>query len=265
MSTPKLTTLAEHRQYLHEIVKLKLFFLHRWLQQHPNENFRDVLRNRVDIYRKTDCNKGWLNPKDIDWEAEDWLLLERKAEDIYTSCRDDCEKFETLAFEVFKDSLDARCERDFHDNSAREGYQCGCLRYNLELSKNNALPTLTFHIANFLSPESFFDYPGYVRDSFNRLLDAAEKQFQAEYIGTTTWLNSLPKWLELFPDEWVNNLGEEITGVAWNYGFWGQFITARKTFNFKYGEILRKSGKLPYYPRTSYCSIKNMRLKIKNL
>ncbi|MDD3695053.1 MAG: hypothetical protein PHG44_03700 [Lentisphaeria bacterium] len=265
MTNTSVKTLQEHRQYLHEIVKLKLCFLHQWLQKHPEESFSEALRNRIDVYRKTDCNKAALNPKEINWEAEDWQCLEKKAEEIYSRCQNDPEKFESLAFAVFKDSLDARCERDYHDRSARNGYQCGCLRHNLKLNENSTTPTLGFHIANFLSPESFFDYPGYIRDSFNRLLDAAEKQFQAKYISTSTWLNSLPKWLELFPHEWQENLGPENTDIKWHYGFWGQFITAKQTFNHKFGEILRNSGKLPYYPRASFCSVKSMREQIRKL
>ena len=61
-------TLEEHRQYLHDVVKLKLHFLHGWLQRHPEESFVDALRNRVDIYRKTDINPGGLNPPNITWE-----------------------------------------------------------------------------------------------------------------------------------------------------------------------------------------------------
>ena len=32
-------TIEEHRNYLYEIVKLKLFFLHRWMAEHPDEKY----------------------------------------------------------------------------------------------------------------------------------------------------------------------------------------------------------------------------------
>ena len=53
-ATQTLKTLSEHRQYLHQIVRLKLHFLHGWLRAHPEETFAYGLRNRVDIFRKTD-------------------------------------------------------------------------------------------------------------------------------------------------------------------------------------------------------------------
>ena len=56
------STLEEHREYLDGIVKLKLWFLWNWLRRHPDETFGDVLRKRVDIYRKTHLNTEGLCP-----------------------------------------------------------------------------------------------------------------------------------------------------------------------------------------------------------
>lgn len=260
-----LKTLAEHRHYLHQIVRLKLHFLHGWLQTHPEEPFADALRNRVDIYRKTDINKAALNPSSFSWEDPAWLHLEKQAEELYQQRQNDAQAFEEEAFAIFQPTIDARCERDYHDRSTRNGYQCGCLRHNMEVKEVKNMRILTFHIANFLSPESFFDYPGYIRDSFRRLLLIAERDFQADYIGTGTWLNSLPKWLELFPAEWHDNLGLENRDVRWHYGFWGQFLTARQTFNERYGQKLRDTGLMPYFPKSSHCSIKEMRIKVESM
>ncbi len=254
-------TLSEHREYLYEIVKLKLFFAHHWLKTHPQESFSDVLRKRIDIIRKTDINQEGLNPVNSYFDTPAWLALEAQAEKQYQCFFDDPEAFETAAFEAFRASIDARCERDFLDHSAFNGYQCGFLRHNTEIAKD--FPNmLIFHIANARAPDSFFDFPDYMRDCFRQLLDIAEKKFKVPEIATGTWLNSVPKWLQLFPEEWNKNLQEPQTDVHWHYGFWGQFITARGTFNFNYGNILRKTGEFPFYPRFSRCSIEAMRKKI---
>ena len=63
-------TLAEHREYLHEIVRLQLFFLHGYCREHPEEAFRDVLESRVDIYRKTDANPGPADPAECFFDRE---------------------------------------------------------------------------------------------------------------------------------------------------------------------------------------------------
>ena len=55
-------TIEEHLGYLFSIVRLKLFFLARWQKDHPEEDFIQILRERIDIIRKTDINPEALNP-----------------------------------------------------------------------------------------------------------------------------------------------------------------------------------------------------------
>lgn len=256
-------TIEEHREYLYEITKLQLFFAHRWLHSHPDENFVDVLRGRIDIYRKSDVNDGTINPTILHWDDPRWQSMEQQADAIYRECRElPPEVFERRAFAVFKDSLDARCERDFHDQSEVARYQCGCLRHNLSLSPEG---NLGFHIANFHSPDSFFDHPDYVVACFRKLLRIARDNFNAKNISTGSWLNCVPKWLAYFPQVWTDRRTPPNTDVKWHYGFWGQFITARKTFNFKYGKYLRETGKMPFYPRFSFCSLQEMNDKLDSL
>lgn len=255
MNTPK--TLDEHREYLHEIVRLKLWFLHRWLAAHPGEPFDAALRERVDIYRKTDLNPEGMNPATLHFDSPAWQELERQAAACYDRNRDSADAFEAEAFELFRPSIDCRSERDFAENPLA-GYQCGFLRHELQ-TEPGAPDTLLFHIANDMAPDSFLDHEDHIRDCFSRLLDIAEHQFHARIITTCTWLNELPKWQRIFPPEWVANLGPRNTDVKWHFGFWGQFLTARGTFNVHYGNVLRKTGELPFYPRFSHCSVESMR------
>ena len=257
-------TLKEHREYLYEIVKLKLFFLHHWLRRHPEETFRDAIRTRVDIYRKTDANPGGLNPDKLYFDAPAWLALEDAASRLYENDKIHADSFEKRAFDIFKPSIDARCKRDYEDQTAAAGYQCGCFRHDLEIFYPEQ-KALGFHIMNSLSPDSFLDHPDYVKACFLKLLNIAEQQFHAVRILTCTWLNSHPKWLAFFPEDWLKNMSEEDKSVQWHYGFWGQFISARGTFNYKYGQYLRRTGCMPFYPRTSCCSIESMRDKLNEI
>ena len=122
-------TLAEHREYLHEIVRLQLFFLHGYCREHPEEAFRDVLESRVDIYRKTDANPGPADPAECFFDREPWLSMRKACEMLYRKHQDNREAFELEAFEVFRKSLDARCRRDWLDRSSLDGDQCGSLRH----------------------------------------------------------------------------------------------------------------------------------------
>lgn len=256
-------TLDEHRDYLFDIVRLKLFFLFRWQKEHPEEAFADILRNRVDIFRKTELNPEGLNPQCTYFDLPGWLELENRLKEIYDRAGDDEKFFEEQGFEAVRPQLEKRCERDFYDRSRLAGYQCGFLRHNLQLNSDGE--TLGFHIANDRQPDSFMTDRKYIRECFTRLLDAAENEFRAVNIGTFSWLNSVDKWLALFPQEWQDNLEEADTMVRWNYGFWGQFINARGCFNAGAAGYLRRTGRLLYYPRRSHCTIAAMRRHLEEM
>ena len=259
----KAKTIEEHREYLFEIVRLKLFFLWNWLKEHPEETVQKVLRERVDIYRKTSVNTGLLNPTELHTETPEWLGYEKAVEELYCKHNNDEAAFEAAAFEVFQPSIEERLPKDFADTSGTAGYQCGSLQYNL-MEEGKIHLTIGFHIANAIQPHSIFEDPQYLPRCFVELMNETEKRYSSRILSTGTWLNSLPRWLEIFPEEWQENLSEPHEDVQWHYGYWGQFITARGTFNYKYAKILRLTGKLPFYHRSSHCSFANMRRHLKD-
>ena len=248
-------TMEEHLDYLLSMVRLKLFFLARWQKEHPEEDFACILRNRVDIFRKTDLNPEARTPVGCYFDLPPWRRVEDRLREIYRMVKGDETCFEEWGFDFLRPLVERRCERDFYDRSTEVLYQCGFLRHNPALNPES---TLGFHIRNDRTPNSFFNDPAHIRECFNQLLDVAERM-HAEYIGTGTWLNSLPKWLALFPQEWQDNLSEPDTDVLWHKGFWGQFINARGLFNAKTAAVLRSTGRLPYYRRTSRCRVSVMR------
>ena len=261
-ASPTEKTYEEHVHTLHEIVKLKLWFLWRWLRDHPDEEFLFALRERVDIYRKTDINPDHLNPKELHFDAPEWLDLEARTRALYDECRGDGDpsRFERRAFAVFRPSIDARSRRDYEQECAgayKRNYQCGSLRY--DLPRPEAPHVANFHIANSVRPHSIFADPRHLPECFHRLMDECEARFAADTLATGTWLNSHPKWLALFPLEWHEHLGPAMREVRWHYGFWGQFLSGRGTFNERLGRLLRETGELPYALRSSRCSFQAMR------
>ena len=95
MANPK--TLDEHREYLYQMVKLQFFFLINWLSGHPKETLSAVLRNRIDIYRKTSINKELLNPAAAKFDCPEWLELEHRLELVYKQYKDNEAAFEDAA------------------------------------------------------------------------------------------------------------------------------------------------------------------------
>ena len=255
-SHKKTADIEEHRDYLYKIVRLKFFFMHSWLEAHPEDSAQNVLRNRIDIYRKTDANPDWLNPPLIDWKNSAWQILEKDVLEAYVRYKDDIMAFEEEAFSVVKESIDGRLERDFKDDSVLKRYHCGAFRHDIYETDTNIAE---FHIANPLRPYSIFDDPLYIPCSFLILMDHVQARYRAESIATASWLNSHPAWLNYFPEEWQSNMEPEIEDIGWGYGIWGQFINARGTFNDKLGDYFRLHRRFRYYPRYSKVSIPLMR------
>jgi len=249
-------TLEDHRDYLHRIVALKLWFLHGWLADHPNESFVHALRERVDIYRKTEANPGPMVPETIDWESQAWRSLEDGLQELYGKAVDDREGFERRGLALLTPSLDARCERDFTDSTVLAPYDCGCLR----LDRQEAAPGVRgFHIANPLSPGSIFDDPRYLPACFLVLLEQAKLRFGVTEVTTKTWLNDSPRWLALFPQTWRDSLSGPSGEIAWHFGFWGQLLTSRGTFHTAAAAHLRQTGGFAFLPRSARASVEELR------
>ncbi len=251
---------TEHIEYLLESTKLMLFFLWRWLKAHPDESFQQAIRNRIDIFRKTDINSGNLCPDNPEFDNPVWLKMEHQANEIYYNSRN-AAQFEQYAFTVFKGNILARSERDYKYSCQKpEGYKCGSLTYH---QPNKDDPhVIAVHIANAVAPKSIFDDPDYLPHCLYKFMNMAEKEFGCSRLHCGSWLNSHPRWLELFPQEWQDNLSEPDENIQWHYGFWGQFITARGTFHWKNAERLRRTGKMPFPFRTSNCSFKNLKIHL---
>ena len=97
------------------------------------------------------------------------------------------------------------------------------------------------------------------------MMEQCEKKFQVTEIETCTWINSLARWLKLFPQEWLDHMGPPNCDVRGHYGFWGQFLTARRTFNHKLGQQFRETGRIPFPMRSSWCAIAAMRKHLGSL
>ncbi|HRU04912.1 MAG TPA: hypothetical protein P5137_03945 [Candidatus Brocadiia bacterium] len=259
-ATPRRRTREEHARYLHESVKLHLWFLWTWLRQRPEESFVAALRGRVDVYRKTDVNEGFANHKQRRFDDPRWARLEQGLAEVYARTRDDAsaERFEAEGFELARPRVDARLSRDFEEppEALAFAYRCGSLDYDPPAA---AHPRRVFvHIANALQPASFFDDPRYLADCFAALMAQCRRQFGAEEMETETWLNSHPRWLAFFPQTWARNMGPELRDVNAGFGYWGQFMTARGTFHDKNAAHLRATGQMPFWPRHSWCSFRDM-------
>lgn len=261
-STPAEITKEEQLDYLESSSGLMLWFAREWHKTHQEEGFESIVRNRTDLFRMTTFNSGGLDSP-IAGYPEAWLQILSKLSKIHdeTKGEEDSSRFEGKCAGLLRPYWIGRLERDIkgqHDVTLVAGYQCGSLRYELAPDKNNP-QRITFHIANACYPGSLFDDRLYLPACLLVLTTQCAAKFGVTEIGTGTWLNSHLKWLELFPEEWEKHMGQPNEDICWHYGFWGQFITSRRTFNHKLGAKFRQTGKMPYAPRSSWCSISSLR------
>jgi hypothetical protein len=249
----------DHLELINELTKLQLHFLWRWLRKHPEEDFDSALYNRIDLCRKTDPNPKHYDVADMDATRPEWIRIKNELKSLYskTEHNENADIFEREGFDIVKNTLAGFADASYGKHGKFDDYQCGSLKYDPPCEDKPK--TVAFHIGNAVAPKSIFTDSYYLQNCFRCLMDKAENEYGANSISTTTWLNSLPKWLEYFPEEWHRNLGEENRDVKWHFGFWGQFISKKETFNKKYAAILRETGELPFYPRNSHCSFTAMR------
>ena len=120
------------------------------------------------------------------------------------------------------------------------------------------------HFRNAKYPESFLKYPDYFAYNLKYIMDKAEKENNCDTLYTATWLNSLPKFLQFFPEEWHQNLAD--TGpFGPTMGWQGQFINGAGLLNEVTANKFLETGKLPYDRRESHCSFKEMRKHLTKL
>jgi hypothetical protein len=256
-------TYEEHLELMYETVRLQLFFIWHYLQRHPEESFRNVIRNRVNIYGATDIfvAEAACSHNDFDFDNPDWLAVEATCGEMFEDCRKDetAEPFEKKAFAFLKLSIEARASRTFDvvPPAIKYGYQCGSLKYDAPAPEHPDL--VAFHITNAVAPKSIFADSAYLPNCFMDLFRKVEKEYGVDQFGTMTWLNTLPKWLALFPEEWHDNM-QIIDSPRWSLATWGQFINARGCFNTKLGRWMRENnGELPFKIGRSRCHFNAMK------
>jgi hypothetical protein len=249
----------EHLHYVREMCKLKLWFVWTWLKQHPEETFEQVLRCRTNMYGLTAFGRGKGRATEAEYADPAWRALLEPAKEAYEAARQDADasRFERDAFAIFRAAIEAEACVSYAAGPPGRGWPCGSLSFDPPRPDHPA--TIHFHIANAVQPRSIFDDRDYLPKCFFCIMDTAERDHGADTLMTGTWLNSLPRWLELFPQEYRDHMGPEERDIRWGGGFWGQFINARGCFNEKYARIFRGTGLMPYARRTSWCSFKSMR------
>jgi len=240
-------TSEEQRELISELIKLSLFFSSEFRKFHPEEDISSIIVKRTSMWEIIGLQG-----------ADDEKTFTAKLALLYIKAASSAE-FEKEGLALLIPHLD-----DFAvSNTAWERkvlakYDDSCFRYDPPKDIRPA-NHCNVHITNYISPKSILKEIPYIVSRFFRLMDESGAKYGFDTLRTGTWLNSVPKWLEFFPQEWMDNMLEPVSCIGGNLGNWGQILTARKTFNFKTGEYIREHLEMQFKPRTSWCSFDAMK------
>lgn len=236
-------TLEEHREYLKEMIRLSLWFAADWKNKNPKEDFIHIIEERTNLVNMTDFNPAALFDYPTYKKEGGWPEVREKLCKINEETPEPWD-FEERAYCFIEPFTGKRAEMDLEDlNSGNMffQYENSCFRYDVTQKGEY----LEFHIANSLYPNSFLaDKKFFFSRMKDMILDAEKYGFKG--ITTNTWLNELPAWQKMFPQEWRESVTDIKRDIDWALGYWGQFLTARQTYNSRLGEKLRSTGIFPY-------------------
>jgi hypothetical protein len=252
-------TYEQHLDYMHRMVRLCLWFLWNWQQRRPEETFSSILRRRTLIYRYSEIHTDFFHrprglyddPRWQENEAGLAQLMKRRRGDP------DASAFENEGLELLRETIRLRSIIDYDEEPQCRRFAFGSLRYNTPDTTERPL-RIVFHISNGAAPKSIFDDPAYLPHAFLDMMADARAKYGAEELSTNTWLNDVPKWQGLFPSEYVEHMGPADPEIRAHLGYWGQFVDARGLFNEHRGERFRRTGRMQYGLRYSWCRFDRM-------
>lgn len=251
-------SLAEHKDYIEQMARLSFFLARQLKEQNQEQTAGELLRDRTPLFFHTlhylDYQTKWAN--------QDCLRIMQKANELANL---PAAEFEAQMYAEIKDLAMERAECFYPTSVGVKlppwGQESpGSLKIDPPDPSGKRAPHWgNFHIANALAPRSIYDDPRHLPECFLEIMARGEKEYGFDTLCTGTWLNDTPRWLALFPPEWIENLSPGSDRTGWHFGGWGQLVTKRGTFNEQAGQYVREHLKPKYRARSSHCSFAALR------
>lgn len=245
-------SLREHLEFTNECYSFILDFIAMYHAQHPEESCGTILDKRTMfrfIQRET--------PRDPPANSDFVCLFINTADAAEKNGMDAWRE----AMERLRPKLLEQVAAFYPASLAPHPmFPPGCSFRFDEDPRPDMPPTwCVFHMTNALRPKSFLGDPDYMAAELRRIMDESEKLRGCDTLCTGTWLNSHPRFLAFFPEEWRENLGPENWDFANNLGVNGQFLDAAWNLNRKTADYVLETGTPRYPQRPSHCSFMAMR------
>lgn len=258
-------TIERRREFAAEMARLSLVYVAKRVGWDGGlQAFRNVLTVESPVYRLTGLWDGKRHPasgwRDLKWES--------LVEELHALFEKTPLEFEVAGYALLAPLLEDGIERDV---KAWPWTPCGYCPYKLpeenvfgsfafEVARSgDSGETIGIHIGNAKMPHSPFEDMGMLRRELLDLTEHVRRRHPGvESIGCDSWLNSLDRFVAMFPSGWVAS-GAKPGRVGFGFNWWGQFMSRTGGFNFRNAEHMRKTGGFPFQSLTGRCSIASLR------
>ncbi len=233
------------RNYDRECVKLKIWYVHRLLQT-EQRRFEELITTRVDIYRRTHLWDGKRHPAQGHPDPE-WNDLVDRLQELFQNHRADetTQALEEAAYALLLPAMEQRLAGERKGNLWEGAGQVIPPTPYGSFSRDYAEDRVYIHFTNMVQPKSpFWDMPTLTRYLLKLLDDLEHDRPDIQIVQCGSWINNFPPFAALFPPEWHEN--SRVSGPAFTYGWWGQFMTHTGDFHYGNAKRFRATGEFPY-------------------
>jgi len=228
-----------HEEYVKGVVPLMVW--HIWdLAQQGVMPITKGLDEVCWLYRLTTLtafgNGKWPNREGFENPA--WEEMKAKLVSIMEDCHHQIgtEEMESKCLELLMPVLEPRFFGD--SRVAKRPFQC----WGYTTLSNGTI--ISVHLANAEKPRSpFDDMKRFGKGLLAAILDGKRKHPQSHTVMCNSWLNNVPKFLQLWPKSFADNRTHWQDTGGFGPGRWGQYMTRTGGFNWKAAEHLRKTGR----------------------
>ncbi len=248
MKTPDRKTPAEHLEFAEAASRLAFWFAFSLKMRGSAEPLEFILRERTPLYHVA-LGLDPEIPLDIFSGLPEAGSASEFEEKMWRRC---CGWIRKRAAEQYPQSLGM---------GLHGVWQCESLKY--DPPHKDSPEVCHFHIGNGRAPGSIFDDPDYLPEKLLELMERSGKEFGYVSLATSSWLNSYPRWLALFPEEWRKNLTPRDPLPLWHLGYWGQIVTSRGVFHEKTGKFIRENLVMRYPFTASHGSFESIKQFLK--
>ena len=226
---------ATRVSYLTGFTQLSLWFLGQSAKK-GDESFADILNRRVNIYRNTSLYDGERHPA-REPVGEEWEEVVHQLESLYTSNAD---AFEDEGLRLLWPLMEVPLRRSSRRDAPHGPYECWTSDYRNE-------GRVGIHIHNVYKPRSpLADMQIPFAASLIRLLEDSQlARPDVEVVSCGSWMNSTPRFAELFPEFWPTSAVSR-NEINYTMGHWGQFEDRKGDYHSRNGDRFRKTGELPF-------------------